>query len=226
MKIKWGALVVDGRGKIGGHVGSKNRAGSYLRTKVVPVNPQTASQSLVRSFVSTLSRAWAGLSEVNRNAWNGAVEAWKKTDIFGDLKSPSGFNLYMRLNLNLLGIGEDALDVPPAPVDTPNVESITLSGVAGTSLSLAYVAGTVTAAQKIIVEATAGMSHGKSYAKNAFRKIAALAGGTASPFVATTAYGSKFGSVPVAGNKVFFRVKVITIATGQASSYLVDSIEL
>lgn len=225
MKIKWGALVVDGRGKIGGHVSSKNRAGSYLRTKVVPVNPQTASQSLVRSFVSTLSRAWAGLAEAERGAWNAAVEAWKRTDVFGDLKSPSGFNLYMRLNLNLLGIGESALDTPPAPADTPNLESITLSGVAGTSLSLAYVDGTVTAAQEVIVEATAGMSAGKTYAKNAFRKIASFAGGTVSPFVATSAYTTKFGSVPAAGNKVFFRVKTITIATGQATSYLVDSVE-
>ena len=30
MKMKWGALVVDGRGKIGGQVASKNRAGAYL----------------------------------------------------------------------------------------------------------------------------------------------------------------------------------------------------
>ena len=50
MKIKWGALVVDGRGKLGGHVAAQNRGGSYLRTKVTPSNPQTTFQTGVRSM--------------------------------------------------------------------------------------------------------------------------------------------------------------------------------
>jgi len=47
MKMKFGAIVVDGRGKIGGHVASKNRGGAYLRTKVTPSNPQTGYQAAV-----------------------------------------------------------------------------------------------------------------------------------------------------------------------------------
>ena len=39
MKIKFGSEVVDGRGKIGGHVYSKNKGGAYKRTKVTPSNP-------------------------------------------------------------------------------------------------------------------------------------------------------------------------------------------
>src|SRR5690606_18792227 len=106
MKMKWGALVVDGRNKIGGQVASKNRGGSYLRTKVTPANPQTVAQSIVRSIFTVLSQAWRTLTQAQRNAWNAAVTDWQRTDIFGDIKSPSGFTLYMRLNQNLSLIGE------------------------------------------------------------------------------------------------------------------------
>src|SRR3546814_3353017 len=49
-KVKFGALMTDARGKLGGHVFSKNRAGSYLRTKVTPVNQQTSYQTSVRAL--------------------------------------------------------------------------------------------------------------------------------------------------------------------------------
>ena len=55
MKIKFGAIVVDGRNKIGGHVMSKNRAGAYMRTKVSPVNPRSLDQMSVRSRLSAIS---------------------------------------------------------------------------------------------------------------------------------------------------------------------------
>ena len=60
MKIKWGALMVDGRGKIGGQVASKNRAGAYMRNKVTPVNQQTSYQLTVRNRLSYYSQNWGG----------------------------------------------------------------------------------------------------------------------------------------------------------------------
>jgi len=44
MKTLFGAIVVDGRGKLGGHVASKNRHGSYFRTKV---SPSQTSKSVI-----------------------------------------------------------------------------------------------------------------------------------------------------------------------------------
>jgi len=87
MKIKFGALVVDGRGKIGGHVASKNRGGAYLRTKVTPVNPQTSFQNAVRNRLTAFAQAWRGLAASQRAAWNSSVSDFSKTDIFGDIKT-------------------------------------------------------------------------------------------------------------------------------------------
>src|SRR6056297_1703187 len=120
MKIKWGALVVDGRGKIGGHVASKNRGGSYLRTKTTPVNPQSTAQTNVRSIFGQISQGWSGLTASQIEGWNNAVSEYSQTDIFGDLKNPSGKALYQRLNQSLLLVGEGLLTEAPATVSAPD----------------------------------------------------------------------------------------------------------
>ena len=43
-KVLFSALISDMRNKLNGSVFAKNRGGSYLRTKVTPVNPQTVAQ--------------------------------------------------------------------------------------------------------------------------------------------------------------------------------------
>jgi len=55
MKTLFGAIVVDGRGKLGGHVASKNRHGSYFRTKVSPSQPASQYSANVRAAYYNLS---------------------------------------------------------------------------------------------------------------------------------------------------------------------------
>lgn len=92
-KIKWGAIVVDGRGKLGGHVFTKTKSGATMRTKVTPVNPQTAAQASARSRLGGNSQAWAGLTEDQRSSWNALASETSKTNIFGDQYFPSGKKL-------------------------------------------------------------------------------------------------------------------------------------
>ena len=125
-KLKFGMIVTDMRGKLGGHVFSKNRSGAYSRTKVTPVNPQTASQTAVRSLFAQISQGWSGLTQANRDSFNGRVADYSKTDVFGDLKNPSGKALYQRLNQNLGISNQSLITVAPSPVGVP---TYTLSSV-------------------------------------------------------------------------------------------------
>lgn len=59
MKIKYGAGIVDGSGKLNGWVASKNRGGSYMRTKVTPLNPSTSAQQNARGILGSLSTQWS-----------------------------------------------------------------------------------------------------------------------------------------------------------------------
>jgi len=78
MKTLFGAIVVDGRGKLGGHVASKNRHGSYFRTKVSPSQPASQYSGKCPCPLYYISQAWRGLLEASRILWNNAVQDFKR----------------------------------------------------------------------------------------------------------------------------------------------------
>lgn len=215
MKIKFGAIVVDGRGKIGGHVMSKNRAGSYMRTKVTPSNPQTSYQSGVRNVFATLSAAWRSLTALAIAAWNSAVGDYKNTNIFGDVKHPSGFNLYQKLNNNLSQIGIAAIPLPLTPVAVPIITTGVLTAVHAGTIEVSFTTDPLVVASKIIISATTAQSIGKSFVKSEFRQIGILPAIVAHVSDFTTLYAAKFGSVPAAGKRIFVKLEQVVIATGQ-----------
>lgn len=216
MKIKWGALVVDGRNKIGGQVASKNRAGSYLRNKVTPVNPQTTFQVSQRAKFSSFSQGWKSLTEANRLNWNNAVSDYKKTDIFGDIVNPSGFNLYVKLNTMLSITGGTAVTDPPAPVGVSVFSTLSTAAAKGAgTMTCTVLPATLPATEKIIIRATSGQSAGKSFVKSQFRQISVVTTVTAGSINIAAAYAAKFGAVPAAGQKVFVEIVHVNSTTGQ-----------
>lgn len=213
-KIKWGMMVVDGRGKLGGHVLSKNRSGAYVRTKVTPVNPQTAFQTQVRSLFGTISQQWSGLTDVVRAGWNEAVAEWQKTDIFGDLKQPSGKSLFQRLNNQAQIAGYPAVTVAPAKLEMVEgiVSSVEIAIGAGT-ITLVGAYGNINARNVLL--GTAQLSSGTTFVKNKLRKIYSEVGGLFSNNFAYDAYVGRFG-VPSIGDNVYIAVKYV-LPNGQAS---------
>lgn len=214
-KIKFGMMMTDARGKLGGQVFSKNRAGAYVRTKVTPSNARTVAQQASRSILGNLSTAWNGLDAAAVKAWNAAVDEWKKTDVFGDLKTPSGKNLFIELNKNLLQSNQSQLTLPPEKDD--------VSDYTGTSVEVNTTAKTITFGSFTTIPdntvmqvwATAPISNGISYVKNRLRVIAYLPKGAISGSVAYDAYEAKFGNI-TANDRIAFQMKMIT-KTGQTS---------
>jgi hypothetical protein len=218
MKVKFGALVVDGRGKIGGHVMSKNRSGAYMRTKVTPTNPNTAAQSAVRSILTGLSQAWRGLTQAQRNAWNGAVSSFATTDIFGDIKNPSGINLYVKLNANLAEIGVSAISLPPLPESVPAPILGAITATAGTpAFTVAFSPTPIAADTSYIIRATAQVSPGKKFVKNLYRNVQIVAAAGTSPANILSAYVAKFGTL-VEGQKIGIEILAVNENTGQKST--------
>lgn len=218
MKVKWGALVVDGRNKIGGQVASKNRAGAYFRNKVTPVNPQSENQVTVRARLAANAQGWRGLTDAQRAAWNAAVSDYKRTDIFGDIRNPSGFNLYVKINNNLDNIGVAGLNLPESPINVSVFDTGALTADESTpSLSLAVTPTTQPTGETIIVFATPAISAGKTFVKNLFRQIATFTAATAGAYDLTAAWTAKFGTLGPAGSKVFVKVIHVSEITGQAS---------
>lgn len=216
MKVLWGAMVVDGSGKLGGHVASKNKAGSYFRTKTTPLNPQTSAQTTVRASLSALAQAWKGLTAAQQLAWNNAVGSFATTQVFGSSKSISGIALYCRINQNITLAGGTAISVPPAIVTVAPLTSYSVTAVGGSNVTFTFTPTPVPANTVIQVKATNNLSAGISFVKNHYRTIEYIAPAATSPAVLTTAYDAKWGS-PVTGSKIWIEAKTISKTTGLVS---------
>lgn len=216
-------MMVDARGKLGGHVFSKNRGGAYVRTKVTPANPMTAAQVAQRALLASASQSWRGLTEEQRLAWNGAVSNYATTNVFGDIVNPTGATLHTRLNINVALVGGSALSTPPMPVGISSPAGLSLTAQSGTpSFEIAWSSGAVPTGTKMVVEASPQVSSGRYNVNNRFRVIGTVAAAATSPQDLISEYEAKFGSL-VVGQKVFVRVKYINITTGEVSQTLVAS---
>lgn len=213
-KIKFGMMMTDARNKLGGQVFSKNRGGAYVRTKVTPSNAQTSFQTAARSILTYFAQLFRTLSSAQILAWNNAVSDFTGTDIFGDVKTPSGLNLYIRLNANLAKVGEPAITTPPLPQNVSPVTGLAITASAGGgTLAISANEATVGAGQRMYIEATAPYSPGKSFIKSEFRTIGFTGVNAGLPYAAGGDYVAKFGAL-IQGQKVSVRVQSVDIATG------------
>lgn len=212
MKVKFGSIITEGSGKIGGHVASKNRSGAYLRTKTTPVNPSSVFQQNARGILGALSTAWSGLSAAQRESFNNAVQQFAKTDIFGDIKNPSGINLFVKLNTNLLNTVQSQILVAPTKVEVPyaNIESTVMD--VSSSTGFINLGSNLIDGERVMVYATPPLSAGTSFAKNKKRFIGmVIVDDQTIDFGA--AYISRFGAFSAGANiQVSFRV---VMSTGQ-----------
>jgi len=214
-KIKMGQIVSEARGSVAGWVFSRNTYGAYARQKVSPVNPSSVAQQGVRNFLAATSQGWRALAANLRLQWNTQAEQFARTNVFGDQESLTGFNLFMKLNLNLLTIGQTPITVPPALADVTSLTSLSAAisvggGTANLTFAPAIVAGT-----SFILYATAPMSAGKKFVKSEYRKIDVLTSADASPHDCAAEMITKFGTIGVVGQKVFFKLVPVDDATGQ-----------
>lgn len=213
-KIKFGMMMTDARNKLGGQVFSKNRGGAYVRTKVTPSNAQTSFQTAARSILTYFSQLFRTLTAAQILAWNNAVSDFTGTDIFGDVKTPSGLNLYIRLNANLAKVGAPAITTPPLPQNVSPLTGIAIvASAGGGTLVISANEATVGAGQILYIEATAPYSAGKTFVKSEFRTIGYSATNAAMPFAAGAIYTTKFGAL-IQGQKVSVRVQSVDVNTG------------
>jgi hypothetical protein len=97
--VKFGGGVLDARGSIGGQTFSRNSFGAYIRSRVVPTNPNTARQQAVRAAVSYLVDRWTStLTPAQREAWALYAANISMLNKLGESIKLSGFNHFVRSN--------------------------------------------------------------------------------------------------------------------------------
>lgn len=213
-KIKFGMFMTDARGKVGGHVFSKNRGGAYVRTKVTPSNARTSRQVFIRSLLASISQKWSTLTASQRNSFNESVTSWATTDIFGDSRNPSGKSLFTKLNVNLVNSGQAQVTVAPNKIDIPII-GITSAIAVISDKEITLTATGSFAGGACVVFATAPQSAGTNFFKGKYRQIATKVATVPTPEDLWNDYVAKFGA-PKVGDNISLLVQFIG-ANGQPS---------
>ena len=226
-RIKFGMMMTDARGKLGGHVFTKAKSGATIRTKVTPLNPKTSAQSEARSALGANSQAWRTLSEAQRLAWNSAAQEVSKTNAFGDTYFPSGKNYFTAVNNNLRNINEDVLLNPPSLVTMPGLLSVQVDfDLLAEQIDIAPVSSGDLANMVLVCNATSGASAGRYNFSGKYRKFNAYsAAGLPQNTAIYDDYISKFGA-PSPGQKVSFEFYLVNATTGQVSPRVTATILL
>lgn len=115
-RITYGPLVTKIQGSIGGVTFQTNRSGAIARLR--PSNPKakTAKQSNAMSLFSQTASNWQPLTLAQKILWNDFAAANPKINTFGELKTLTGYSMFLSLNYWRIVKALPILTVPPAYV--------------------------------------------------------------------------------------------------------------
>lgn len=111
-RIKFGGIVSDISGSVGGSTFQKSLYGSILRNKPLPIHKRTFGQEVIRYHLQQLHAAWRTLTTPERIQWNRFINFSNQTIRRDSGVLMSGHDLFIKYNLIKLMIGDAILTVP------------------------------------------------------------------------------------------------------------------
>ncbi len=197
-------IDVPTSGKIGLTVTYPGRNGLIRRAWVSPANPQTGAQLLVRSTLTTVARAWKGLTELQRQAWIAIASTLQSHPVLGQSGPLTGSQLFSKVNCANLAIGGELQNTPPAiPADfDTKITGVEITNTAG-AIAIKLVAPD-SPPEGTTLRGASPQSAG-SYRPVSFRQLGTLDSPVGGKVDVTSAYTGRFG-VPPVGSRVFVQV--------------------
>jgi len=90
-----------------------NKGGQYMRSRAIPVNPNSARQQATRNILGTYAAGWNALSDAQRALWRSYAAEIPVPDALGQMMFLSGINWYIKCNSILGDAGLTPIDYPP-----------------------------------------------------------------------------------------------------------------
>lgn len=105
MKYLPGLLAGQLSGKAGNTVASRNKFGSYFRTRVMPTLVQNAKTGPVRANFGSNSALFRTMTEAQRTAWTALGASLSRTNSLGQTYHLTGAQMCNAINRNLFTVG-------------------------------------------------------------------------------------------------------------------------
>jgi len=108
-------IVTAASGSVGGCVFSRNRYGSYIRNRSLPVNTKSTQQTIIRSALASLVVRWTSILTVaQRSGWETWAANTPQTDSIGQTYNMTGQNAYISMNPVRIQVGLAVVDAAPS----------------------------------------------------------------------------------------------------------------
>lgn len=225
---KYGAIITDIKGKIGGTVFKGTKSGAAIQNKTRKRSSSTSSGKLTKADagrtianqrnLGAIATAWRALDQADRDAWIAAAPDFPFINRFGESYTGSGYQLYMQCNTNILNVGATVIDVPPSTAPIADTPVFTIAPTAGPPgfISIDY---TDVADYTFVLYATGNISPGRMPQSGMYKAISVIPAGTALPFDISADYERVFGTRPASGN-IWFSGKLTKADAGRQAQPL------
>lgn len=215
--IKFGSVITDTRGTLGGHTFKWSAAGSLVVDKPHPPHRRSHTQSVIRARFTSLSKAWwLTLTSSQRDDWRALAAANPLPNRWGDDFPLTGLAFFIRVNQRLLASNIGAIFDAPSDQTVSAVTDATFTATAPSTASLAFTPGTVPANHVLIFRATPEQSPGRSTPQGGLLRIATAAASTTSPLDVSTDLLAALGSINP-GRQIFTSTSFLNVDTGAES---------
>lgn len=217
MKIKIGGMVAEMSGALGNVVASKNRYGAYLRSRVVPTKVVTDATNDVRGRLSSLSQAYAALTDAQQESWKTWAAVNPITDRLGDKRVLQPSAAFIQLNARILQAGGTQIDVPPVAAAPAAIVGLGVAAAAGAgTVAISWTSGALGANECLAVWIALVDSAGRSYYRNLLKLVKVTAAAATTPQAVGADVLLRFGTM-VAGQVIHVEAEVWSDVTGLVS---------
>lgn len=114
--VKYGSIITDIKGKIGGQVFQGSQYGPIMRNNYKGSNARNYDITDTNKNLAILATQWSDLSESQQQGWSDGAYQFPVKDKFGNDMILSGWNLFVHLNYYVMFLNESIITDCPTPV--------------------------------------------------------------------------------------------------------------
>jgi len=200
------------------------------RMFVVPRLVRSTFTTVARGFLSGYSAIWNNLTDSQRNSWSGESIV-NRSNRLGRSFRLKGKALYVATNINIANALGSAISsfVPYTGVSFGSATAIngTITGTSLSALTVAFDPSPVPADTSYLIFMTGVMSPGTMRPKeSAFKMIQTAVAADTTPVDVLAAFGTRYGLIASAGQKIYAYLKCVNVLTGESFSTGIVSVTL
>lgn len=221
--IQEGPIVSAVRGSVEQVTFSKNQYGPIAYGKISPTFPNTSRQQQANGALRAAILRWQGLTDEQREMWGEAGKSgeWEFRNVMGKPYQPSGYQLFIKLNLSGAYFLR-SFDEPPAKVVMPHLKLVSFSTIDASPThdsDIEIVGDSFSTDFRLLLFTSASMSLGRTKPKPAFfRWTNSYSYSDLSPSLNYKwSYQNIWGATPNP-DRIFIRLELVSLNSGERVS--------